>query len=340
MSNHLLGLLSQWYPQRDQCDWVLGTVYRTEGPAYRKAGAMMLFGSEGQQLGMLSGGCLESDIHRHARKVSLEGRAVTISYDGTDEDDISFQLGIGCGGTVHILLQPVYAANHYLELTEVYRCLMAHGSGHYFQSIPDQKGLVQARFEANPSSCVNYSRQSGELMITEQGNWLKTPVTPPPHLLIAGGGIDARPMAAIAHELGWRVTVWDPRPANGRKEYFRTADTLLSVPVHELIEYARQETVHAAVLMTHNISMDAEVLRMLGDYPLSYLALLGPVNRKQQVLERAGVTVDRLRTPVAGPAGLYLGGQLPETIALSILAECQAMLEQGTGHSISGILTG
>ncbi|MFW1678133.1 XdhC family protein [Pontibacter sp. JAM-7] len=338
MSNQLMGMLNAWYPQRDSCRWVLGTVYRTEGPAYRKAGAMMLFGSEGQQFGMLSGGCLESDIHHHARKVSLSGKSITLTYDGTDEDDISFQLGIGCGGTVYILLQPLHKDNDYLSLGDVYLCLRQQGQGDYYQWIPDQSGLTRARFHPAAKVSSVYRRQQGELHINSEGSWLKTPVAPPPHFLIVGGGIDARPMAALGHQLGWRISVWDPRPANGRPEYFRQADTLLSCPASELIDYVRCQHVHAAILMTHNIGMDAEVLRMLADYPLSYLALLGPVSRRHDVLERAGLAGVQLRSPLAGPAGLYLGGQLPETIALSVLAECQAMLEQGTGHSISGVL--
>ncbi len=82
MSNQLISLLQSWYPQRDAADWVLGTVYKTEGPCYRKAGAMMLLGSQGQQLGMLSGGCLESDIHRHSRQVMLSGCAKTLMWLG------------------------------------------------------------------------------------------------------------------------------------------------------------------------------------------------------------------------------------------------------------------
>ena len=37
-------------------------------------------------------------------------QSLTVCYDGSDEDDISFQLGIGCGGIVYILLQPIQAA--------------------------------------------------------------------------------------------------------------------------------------------------------------------------------------------------------------------------------------
>ena len=77
MANQLLYVLTQWHPYRDACEWVLGTVYKTEGPCYRKSGAMMLFNGRGQQFGMLSGGCLEADIQRYARHVMLSGKALS-----------------------------------------------------------------------------------------------------------------------------------------------------------------------------------------------------------------------------------------------------------------------
>src|SRR5690606_11460927 len=48
----------------------------------------------------------------------------------------------------------------------------------------------------------------------------------------------------------------------------------------------------------------------------------GPARRRREVLELAGLPEQRLSIPVHGPAGLDLGAELPEGVALSILAEC------------------
>lgn len=66
MVNHLKQLLDIWYPQRGSQLWVLATVYKTQGPSYRKSGAMMLFNNFGQQYALLSGGCLKADNQRQA----------------------------------------------------------------------------------------------------------------------------------------------------------------------------------------------------------------------------------------------------------------------------------
>ena len=241
-SLHLSHLLKQWYPLRDQNDWVLASIYDTDGPCYRKPGAMMLFSSQGQQLGMLSGGCLESDIGINARKVMQTGQPQFLCYDGSDEDDMSFHLGIGCGGTLYIMLQPIHAANNYLMLIDVYKALNQRVSGYYYQPIINQKNAAQGYFTEQvvtdiaasatlihsaakeKSPCHNpvqsLDQRIDKPIKTAGEYWLATPIIPEPHILVVGGGIDARPLVAIAKQLGWKVSLWDPRPANARKEYF------------------------------------------------------------------------------------------------------------------------
>jgi xanthine dehydrogenase accessory factor len=338
MANDLPHLLQQWYPQRDSADWVLGTVYQTEGPCYRKPGASMLFNSLGQQFGLLSGGCLESDIHRHARQVMHSHRAVTLCYDGSDEDDLSYQLGIGCGGTVHILLQPVLARHQYLQLDALHRALNSRTGGHYYQRIPDGTGEVQSRFLPAQPVADNGSSPASRLITEGDQQWLATRIRPAPHLLVAGGGLDARPLVSMAHQLGWEVSLWDPRPANARREHFTTASGVLKGPATGLADYARTRRIDAAVLMTHNISLDAAALQALNAVSLRYCALLGPHHRRNQVLQQAGLTQADLQIPLAGPAGLDLGAELPEGIALAILAECHAALKHHSARSLSKVL--
>ena len=332
MTNRLTSLLRQWRPQRDQTEWVLGTVYNTEGPCYRKPGAMMLFNGLGQQFGLLSGGCLESDIQQHARRVMQSGKAVTLCYDGSDEDDLSFQLGIGCGGTVYILLQPVAAESNYLGLEPLHDALQRRKGGVFYQCIPDGDGAVDSYF-ANGEACEGAAR----LVQKDNRQWLVTPIRPDPHLLVVGGGVDARPLVSIASELGWTVSLCDPRPANARREFFPTADHIIR-KLDQLPEFAGRYSVDAAVLMAHNIALDAEGLAALQSVDLKYLAMLGPLSRQRQVLKAAGLEKEQLKTPVAGPAGLNIGGELPESIALAIVAECHCCLYGRTGASLSGCL--
>jgi len=277
MTMQLAAMLSRWEPQRDADEWILGTVYKTEGSSYRKPGAMSLISSGGEQLGLLSGGCLEADIRLSARKVMTSGTPVCIRYDGDDEDDLSYRLGIGCGGVVHVLLEPVNAENNYQGLLDIQHALLNRQSGYFKQHIP-APGAVSLPSQYVVESALTRKRKKSRLDAVDGETWLISHITPAPHLLIAGGGIDAQPVVALANQLGWETTVWDPRPANARDEFFFMADHRLRCPVEELSQWVRDAAVNAAMLMTHSVPMDAQ--------SLSAVAGCGPYSR-QSALTRA-----------------------------------------------------
>lgn len=330
MGNHISHILSAWIGLKDTTDWVLGTVFSTVGSSYRKPGAMMMFSGQGHQLGLLSGGCLETDIQRHARRVMLSGESLQLEYDGNDEDDISFQLGIGCGGVVRILLQPVAASNGYLQLEDVFYALVEQRTGYYHVDLARSGSDFSNRFQVDS---VGHGEKAS-LNTPARAPELRIPVHPVPHLLIAGGGVDARPLARIATELGWSVTVWDPRPANAREEFFEAVSQLVRGDLEALATHVSAHPVNAAVVMTHSISLDAAALGLIANLNPAYVALLGPTHRRQEVVAKAGLETSVTAQHLAGPAGLDLGGELPETIALAILAECQAKL---SGHSAASL---
>jgi len=92
--------------------------------------------------------------------------------------------------------------------------------------------------------------------------------------------------------------------------------------------------------MTHNMKLDAGWIQWLfavENLP-EYIGLLGPYERKQRVLdllpecERA-----RLERHIRGPVGMDLGGELPESIALAILADMHAVLNNGSGQQLAGL---
>lgn len=341
MANQLSQLLQHWYPLRDSSEWVLGTVYKTEGPCYRKAGAMMLFNGMGQQFGLLSGGCLESDIQQHARRVMQSGGSVTLCYDASDEDDLSFQLGIGCGGTVYILLQPILEHNNYLDLVQIRQSLKQRSGGFYYQLIADETGDVKTRFVPKKRTVAPPLQLDIKTQLVskqQQGvdqQWLITQIKPDPHLLVIGGGLDARPVISIASELGWETSLCDPRPANARREYFMAANTILRCSGAKLASYANEQSVDAAILMSHNVNIDADSLKVLQQTSIQYMGLLGPASRRKKVLKAAQMNEADLKIALSGPAGLLIGGELPESIALSILSECHAKLMQRQGFSLS-----
>lgn len=321
MTMQLSAMLATWSSRRDHEEWVLGTVFKTEGSSYRKPGAMSLISSGGEQLGLLSGGCLEADIRLNARKVMTSGIPLCIRYDGDDEDDLSYRLGIGCGGVVYVLLEPVSAQNSYQGLLEIQTALAHRQSGRLRQHIPQQgKPSLRSVFEAD--SVLTRKRERSVLTKIDGEQWLSSHITPAPHLLIAGGGIDAQPMVFLANQLGWETTVWDPRPANARDEFFHMANHRLRCSAEELSRRVQELSINAAMVMTHSVPMDAQSLQALSGKGLDYVGLLGPVHRREEVFEEAGLIDSDFKPTINGPAGFDIGGELPESIALSVIAQC------------------
>lgn len=335
MANNLLSILDLWYPLRDARGWVIGSVYQTEGSAYRKPGAFMLFDDQGGQFGLLSGGCLESDIHRAALAALGSGSARTLRYDSSDEDEMTFQLGLGCGGIVDILLQPVTAAAGYLGLPLLRERLAARAPSSFWQKIPADNGEAPVARVEEASWPARSSRRPARLVDVAGERWLCSTVLPEPHLLVVGGGIDARPLAAMARTLGWELTVLDPRPANARPEHFPGATRLSRAAPAQMAAEPWFDSCTAAVIMTHSKQLDAQALQGLQHKVLTYCAMIGPPHRQREVMALAGLQNVKLPFTLRGPAGLDLGGDRPESVALSILSQCHAALHEKSAGDLA-----
>lgn len=322
MNHHIYHVLSAWAGQRDAGNWLLATIINTEGSSYRKAGAMMLFSQEGAQLGVVSGGCLESDLLHQARRCWETGESRIVTYDMQEEGDIAWRLGIGCGGEVTLLLQPVNADNDYIGLQSVLDSLQQQQSIWYSQPARagQPAGLGSTEKPSNPEDfCC-------ELL-------------PPPTLGIAGGGVDAMPLCDMAARLGWRVIVNDSRARYARAGDFKTATSTTDLPAGDIAQAEWFHQLDALIVMHHQVRMDGETLTALAnDTPasLKYLALLGPSHRAERVLSEADLTEDSLPLTLHAPAGIAIGGELPESIALSMLAQAHAVLHGKSGSSLKG----
>jgi xanthine dehydrogenase accessory factor len=163
-------------------------------------------------------------------------------------------------------------------------------------------------------------------------------IQPPLALTIFGTGDDAIPLANFASLLGWQTTILDYRPAFATPDRFPLADRLLpGRPDAALATLALDER-SAVVLMSHNYEQDKAFLYRLLSANVSYIGILGPVKRTDRLLNdlRAdGISLaDDFLARLHSPAGLDIGSETPEEIALSIIAEIQAAHTLTTGVSL------
>lgn len=310
MSNQIEQILNIWHPDRDKLDWVLATVIETAGSTYRKSGAMMFIDSLGHFYGLISGGCLESDLVRHARQCFDSGEAKIVCYDMQEEDDIGWQLGIGCGGMVKILLQPINKQNNYLKLEQLQQNLAQRLTCYYVQ---DKTNLTfDNELQLEPNLALQHQ--------------VVHKISPVPQLVIFGGGIDAQPVHQLATTMGWQVIIADPRVNHARPTHFRSAKHIAKQDFTELAQQDWLLNSDAIVIMTHNVELDAKALKVVQTSKAKFIGLLGPKHRTEKVLKAAELTWQTLTKPLSNPIGINIGGELPEAIALSILAEVQGVL--------------
>jgi len=327
--------------KKDGPNAALATVVNVAGSAYRRPGARMIVTGRGETVGSIRGGCLEADVLRSALSVLRTGKPRLLRYDGARERDILWGLGLGRNGVVEVWVEPLIpgSGTDYLgflrdtrrlrEPASVATILRADNSeitgsrlffsaGQWAFSGALSPGLASAIMADLPGLAKSRIRGYGAVEVFLEA------LEPPVSLVIFGAGDDAVPVAATAGTLGWDVTVADLRAGMATKERFPSARRVLAGSFDEAPDLSRTT---AALLMTHQYLQDLAILRGLAQVDLKYLGILGPRLRTERLLGE--LQQDGVRIPpgrVYGPAGLDIGAETPEVMALSILAEIQSVV--------------
>ena len=331
----------------------LATLVRVKGSSYRKPGARMVFGREGARKGLISAGCLETDVIARVDSVLAGAMPQLAIYDMGSDLDLIWGTGMGCEGKVEVLLERVTRVQPWMPL-----CLRileqrqvgvlatifssrgqtdhAVGDRYVYQegakgSLPIDPLLREALQQAARKALERGTAAPTTLKVRESElDLLLEPLLPPFALWIYGAGEHGRPIAQLAKALGWFVGIVDHRPALATKERFPEVDRIVVGHPSESLPDLPFDERSAALVISHVYEKDKEALERLLTAPVAYLGLQG--NRKRcarllmELAETQGALDDRQRAKLYAPAGLDLGCESPEAIALSMLAEIQAVL--------------
>ena len=296
----------------------LATVVATAGSTYTKPGQRSLIAGNGDYQGLVSGGCLEGDLAAHARDVIASGTARIITYDLRGDADELFGLGIGCDGLLKILLQQLLPGDGYEPFAAIAAALRADVPAHCAVVLADHGSLRRGTTLISPDGAFSLPELAS-------ADVLYTPLRPLPRLLVLGAGPDAEPVVTLADLLGWRVTLVDHRPAYLERPRFAGAGSRVCVPAAALASRVALQTFAAAIVMSHHLVTDRSYLLELARSPIPYVGLLGPAGRRERLLRELGSDASSLAGRLHGPAGLRIGADSPESIALAILAEVHAL---------------
>jgi len=338
----------------------LAVVVHTDGSTYRKPGALMLIATDGEYAGLLSGGCLESDLHAHALEVIGSGTAKVITYDTRGSDDLLWGLGVGCEGLMQILLTRIGPENDWQPLA------LFVGAHRRHERVVVAVVIASPERALPPGSIILPEGQAGGHPVplpwrdavqgllaralqtqrpstlgasAEPLRVLAIPLALPPRLLLLGGGPDVQPLVDIAARMAWRITVYDHRPAYAQASRFPAAEAILLGRPETLAQTVDLNRYDAAVVMSHHLPSDLGYLRSLSTASIPYVGLLGPARRRQKLLADLGDDAPALNGRLRSPIGLNIGGRSPESIALSIVAEIHARFTGSPGGPFQRIDT-
>ena len=337
--------------QRTATRVAIATVVRVKGNAYRREGARIVVRGDGSYECLLSGGCLEPAVADAAARVIASGEPVIIDYNLAD--DSIWGLGIGCSGAVDVLIERVEddaVTRAWLDVLErgepavlitplstLPGRLLVRENGETLGSLNEEWLDAEATAVAREGLRLSAAR-CGAVQIGGVELFFEIS-EPPAELVVFGAGPDAIPLARQARDLGFLVTVVDPRAAMLAVDRFPGA--VLREAHHgafaDLVPLSRRSHV---VVMNHHLERDAQSLRYALASEVPYIGVLGPHARYVRLLARLheeGALLDaeslaRVRSPV----GLALGAETPEEIAVSILGELIALRRGFEGGFLSG----
>lgn len=324
---------------------------------------------EWRNVGTISGGCLEFDVMEHAREALHSGKTRVVEYD-TEEDDEEklWGLGLGCNGVLQAVLEVVDNHSPIISVLraaqkqrqDVNICTLVQSP---YVAIPPGLRLVLSVENERGQTVIHYDvrldefkenlplavqdwvrttliRQEGSVTLQtelngEQWTFCFERQKPPLSLYIVGAGFDVIPVTTFAAMLGWDVTLADYRPVYAHKGRFPAAREIILQPLDDLIHSIEPPEGSAVLLMSHNFGLDSALFQRLVQRPLLYLGVLGPKERMKKILSEctnAGITISTSdKNKIFSPIGLDVGTETPEEIALSIIAEIQAVFHGRKG---------
>ncbi|MFS4580212.1 XdhC family protein [Phaeobacter sp. C3_T13_0] len=296
----------------------LATVVETWGSAPRRTGSQLVVASDGRIEGSVSGGCVEGAVIVAAQEAINTGHHQVLEFGVSDED--AFAVGLACGGTIRILVEPIGGT---LPETVLADLVVARAERRAVAYVVDlETGL--GRLESDTHVERMRMDRSG---VEEDGTTFVAIHNPPLRLIVVGAVHIAQALVPMARIAGYDPVIIDPRAAFASPERF-PGETLVEDWPDEAMARLAPDARSAVVLLTHDPKIDDPALEAALRGPCFYIGALGSSRTHAKRVARmqdAGFdasTIERIN----GPIGLNIGAAGPAEIAVSIISEMTAVL--------------
>ncbi|EEX11000.1 XdhC/CoxI family protein [Ruegeria lacuscaerulensis ITI-1157] len=296
----------------------LATVVETWGSAPRRVGAQLVIGGDGRIEGSVSGGCVEGAVIVEALEAMQVGEARLLEFGVSDED--AFAVGLACGGTIRVLVEPVGAVLPEPMLAELVAARARREALAYEVNVETGHRALRRNAYADR---LRMDRSGFE----EDGQTFVAVHNPPLRLIVVGAVHIAQALVPMARIAGYDPIIIDPREAFASQSRFPGEKLLTDWP-DEAVANIGLDARTAVVLLTHDPKLDDPALQAALKSDVFYIGALGSSRthaKRVQRMTEAGFSAAQLQR-IHGPIGLDIGAAGPAEIAVAIIAQMTAVL--------------
>ncbi|HYY76179.1 MAG TPA: XdhC/CoxI family protein [Gaiellaceae bacterium] len=283
------------------------TVVKTERSAPREPGAVLAVSERGEVAGSVTGGCVEPAVYDEAREVLAGGPPRLVTYGIADEE--AFEVGLPCGGTVHIFID--------LAVRDVVDGIAA--------AVREERPVALEVRVAGER--IGEKRLVSDGAIRETGlvdaELFVSAFLPRPEMYVFGAVDHAAAVAQVGRFLGYRVTVCDARAKFVTPERFPDVDELVVEWPDRFLAQAPVDERTVICVLTHDHKFDIPLLKVALETPAGYIGAMGARRTNAERAERLreeGVSEEGLER-IHAPIGLDIGSRTPEEVAVAVAAE-------------------
>jgi xanthine dehydrogenase accessory factor len=318
----VLETLERW--AADGTPVAIATVVGTERSAPRDPGAVLAVSAGGEVAGSVTGGCVEPAVYGEARDV-LAGGAPRLKTYGIADDE-AFEVGLPCGGTVHIfvdrldpeLVAPIAEAVRNERPIALEIKITGEDAG--------AKRLVGPGDDGPAGELL--ARGETGIVETAEGQVFVSSFAPRPNMYVFGAVDHAAAVATIGRYLGFRVTVCDARAKFVTRERFPDVDELVVEWPDRFLRSAPVDERTVICVLTHDHKFDIPALKVALETPAGYIGAMGARRTNEDRAERLraeGVSDEDIAR-IHAPIGLKIGSRTPEEVAIAIAAQIVQVL--------------
>ena len=285
------------------------TVVKIERSAPLGPGAVLAVSEKGEVAGSVTGGCVEPAVYDEAQDVLAGGPPRLLSYGIADEE--AFEVGLPCGGTVHIFLG--MAERDLID--ELAAAVRAERPVALATEISGGEIGTQRLVELN-----------GHFEAAIEDDTFFLPFAPRPEMYVFGAVDHAAAIGRVGKFLGYRVTICDARARFATRERFPDVDEVVVQWPDEFLRGAPVDERTAVCVLTHDHKFDVPLLKVALESPAGYIGAMGAMRTTEARNERLraeGVTEEQLAR-IHAPIGLRIGSRTPEEVAVAVAAEIVA----------------